>query len=260
MLLALARQGNPVADLTAGEIVLDGERGWAWSSGIRGAPAVEQLFDIYLPICTRPALTIAHLAQSLDGRIALVSGTSQFIAGRENLVHAHRLRALCDAVVVGRRTVEIDDPQLTTRLCPGTSPVRVVIDPDRKLRADHRIFQDGAAPTLLFTRASSSPHGHAEVVAIPSTASHLHVAAVVAELRRRGLQRIYVEGGGVTVSRFLEAGELERLHVTVAPTLFGSGAPSFVLRDIHDLAQARSLAWRTFAMGADVLFDCTVRA
>src|SRR5215471_16472248 len=144
LLLALARrasEGRPVTGevglrLSGDALVEDdrsawivarpsAERGWSWPDGVPARPDLELLFDLYVPLCVgngSDLLTIAHLAQSLDGRIASVSGKSQFISGKENLVHAHRLRALCDAVLVGRRTVEEDDPQLTTRLCPGPSP------------------------------------------------------------------------------------------------------------------------------------------
>jgi riboflavin-specific deaminase-like protein len=242
------------------------DRGWTWPEGVSGTPALELLFDLYMPLCVgagRDLLTIAHLAQSLDGRIALASGKSQFITGKENLVHAHRLRALCDAVLVGRRTVHEDDPQLTTRLCPGPSPVRVVVDPDRKLGEGHRVFQAGPSPTLLFCRADAARtgprHGEAEVVGVEPASGELPVAAILEELRRRGLRRVFIEGGGLTVSRFVDARALTRLHVTIAPTVFGSGRPSLTLPEIHELSQARALTWRHFAMGRDVLFDCTVQ-
>jgi riboflavin-specific deaminase-like protein len=242
------------------------ERGWAWPHGAAARSDLELLFDLYMPLCVgagRDLLTIAHLAQSLDGHIAIVSGKSQFITGKENLLHAHRLRALCDVVLVGRRTVHEDDPQLTTRLCSGPSPVRVVIDPDRRLGDQHRVFQGGPSTTLVLCTADAartgSRHGFAEVVAIDPVDGALPVHAILSELRRRGLRRIYIEGGGLTVSRFLEASALTRLHVTVAPVVFGSGRPALTLPQIHDLSQARALEWRHFAIGADVLFDCTVR-
>lgn len=246
------------------------DRGWAWPTGEHSAsasPSVAQLFDLYMPVAlgngTRSgALTVAHLAQTLDGRIAIASGKSQFITGDENLRHAHRLRALCDAVVVGWRTVQEDNPQLTTRLCEGPHPTRVVIDPWRRLSTEHRLFEDESSPTLLVTarsHAASARHGHAAVVPIDPVDRGLPIAAIVDALATRGLRRLYVEGGGVTVSRFLAARALDRLHVAVAPTVFGSGIPSFSLPAIDSLEQSVGLEWRPFLIGRDVLFDCTVR-
>ena len=284
LLLALARRagsGTPIVRDTAlrlredRALEEDAARGWivarpssksGWSSieGMTAEDDVARLLDIYMPLCVgdgSAALTIAHLAQTLDGRVAIASGHSQFITGDEDLVHSHRLRALCDVIIVGRRTIEHDDPLLTTRRCEGPSPMRAVIDPDRRLRDSYRVFQSGASPTLLFCKSSagkdSALHGAAEVVALePHQDGSLLVSSIVGELRRRGHRRIYIEGGGVTVSRFLEADALTRLHVTVAPTIFGSGTASFVLPEIQSLSHARKLRPRTFALGSDVLFDC----
>jgi riboflavin-specific deaminase-like protein len=259
---ALAEDGAPWIVARPGT-----DRGWSWPDGATARPKLELLFDLYMPLCVGDGsdlLAIAHLAQTLDGRIALVSGKSQFITGKENLLHAHRLRALSDVVIVGRRTVAEDDPQLTTRLSPGPSPARAVIDPGRRLGEAHRVFQEGPSATLLLCAADAARanprHGRAEVVGIEPANGELPVSAILGELRRRGLRRVYVEGGGLTVSRFLAARALTRLHVTVAPTVFGSGRPAFTLPEIGELSEACALRWRHFAIGPDVLFDCTVRS
>ena len=286
LLLALARRasdGRPVTGdvglrLDAGGALEEGganawiiarpqtSRGWSWPDGATGVPELEQLFDLYMPLCVgadAAQLAIAHLGQSLDGRIATISGKSQFITGQENLVHAHRLRALCDAVLVGRRTVHEDDPQLTTRLCTGPSPVRVIVDPNRRLSTERRVFQNGASATLIICSTTASRaethHGRAEVVALQTVEARLPVTAILAELRRRGLNRVFIEGGGVTVSRFVEARALSRLQVTVAPMVFGSGRPMLVLPEIDDLSQALTFDCRKFELGPDILFDCTFR-
>jgi riboflavin-specific deaminase-like protein len=236
------------------------------ASALPSSPAAETLIDLYLPLCVGEAasrLVIGHLGQTLDGRIATSSGRSQFITSKENLVHAHRLRALCDVVLVGRRTVQEDDPQLTTRLCPGHNPARAIVDPECRLARDHRVFTDGQAPTFLFCRAGAAAadtHGAAEVVGIEPVQGRLPVEAILGELRRRGLRRVYIEGGGVTVSRFVEARALTRMHVAVAPVLFGSGRSTLTLPEIDDLSQALVLECRQFAMGRDVMFDCTFAA
>jgi riboflavin-specific deaminase-like protein len=236
------------------------ERGWSRHGGTRLDADVEQLLDIYMPFCTRESFAVAHLGQTLDGRIAIASGDSKFITSQENLLHAHRMRALCDAVIVGRRTVRSDDPELTTRLCAGPSPVRVVLDPNRRLAESHRVFSSESGSTLLLCNpeaaARGKAHGRAEVVAVESEDGVLGSDAIVAELARRKLRRLYVEGGGLTVSRFVAARTLSGLQITVAPVVFGSGVPSFVLPEIGRLSDALTLRVRTFAMGRDVLFDC----
>jgi diaminohydroxyphosphoribosylaminopyrimidine deaminase / 5-amino-6-(5-phosphoribosylamino)uracil reductase len=228
---------------------------------------VEALLDLYMPLCVGPSssrLVVGHLAQSLDGRIATESGVSQFISGQADVQHAHRMRALFDAVVVGAGTVEKDDPRLTTRLVPGSHPVRVVIDPQRRLGEGYSVFQDGEAPSLVVCASSASGgdhHGRAEIVPVDSEqGGPLPVGEILDALRARGLERIFIEGGGVTLSRFLAAGALDRLHVAVAPCILGSGRSAFSLPVIEELSQKIAFECRHFAMGPDILFDCELRA
>jgi riboflavin biosynthesis pyrimidine reductase len=78
---------------------------------------------------------------------------------------------------------------------------------------------------------------------------------VLAVLAERGLRRVYVEGGGITVSRFLAAGALDRLHVTVAPLLIGSGIPAFTLPEVATLTDGMRFAWSVHRLGEDLLVD-----
>jgi riboflavin biosynthesis pyrimidine reductase len=79
-------------------------------------------------------------------------------------------------------------------------------------------------------------------------------------LRERGLVSVFVEGGGSTVSRFLEAGLLDRLHVAIAPLVTGRGHPGLTLPARDRIAECLRPAHRVFTMGGDVLFDCDLRA
>src|ERR1700684_2078327 len=125
-----------------------------------------------------------RLAQSLDGRIATVSGASHWISGQEDVVHTHRLRALFDAVVVGAGTVRADDPQLTTRECEGPSPVRVVLDTDRRLDARYRVFCDDARTLLLCASDAGGEDcvGRASVLRLPRARDGLDIWAVLRAL------------------------------------------------------------------------------
>jgi riboflavin-specific deaminase-like protein len=229
----------------------------------RLSPAVIDLLALYLPICVGPkseALCVGHVGQSLDGQIATATGASRNVTGPENIRHLHRLRALSDAVLVGACTVERDDPQLTTRLVPGPSAVRVVIDPTLRLPATQRVFQDAAAPTVVVcqkgARKNSARLPHVEFLEVEAQGAVLQPTAIVAALRRRGLHRLFVEGGGITVSRFLEARVLDRLHVTIAPIFIGAGRRGILLPAIDDLGRALRPPARRFVLGQDVLFDC----
>ena len=238
-----------------------------WDATLPVTDPRRALMDLYLPITSatskRP-VTIGHLGQSLDGFIATHSGESQYVTGEENIVHLHRMRALCDAVVVGAGTVAADDPQLTTRKVPGPSPLRVVLDPSRRLADHYKVFTDDSAETLYICteeliREGENAMGQAEVRGVHDQPNGMDAAAVLRLLRDRGCHRIFVEGGGVTVSMFLQADLLDRLQVAIAPLIIGSGRPAIRLPARDALSECRRPRYRVFRMGDDVFFDCDLR-
>jgi riboflavin-specific deaminase-like protein len=245
----------------------------AWVPGIGWEPVLpatdprHALIELYLPITSAtPAhpITIGHLGQSLDGFIATHSGESQFVTGEENILHLHRMRALCDAVVVGAGTVAADDPQLTTRRVSGPSPLRVVLDPSRRLEEHYKLFHDDTAETLYIcthavVRDDETHMGRAPIVSVADAPNGMDAAAVLALLRARGCYRIFVEGGGVTVSMFLQADLLDRLQMAIAPLIIGNGRPAIRLPPRDALSECRRPRYRVFRMGGDVFFDCDLR-
>lgn len=270
LLLAAARRrtGSVSVPLESGgdaSLDVDGSGSWRASRGVTEEAGV--LLDLYGPIVGSTEITIGQLGQSLDGRIATESGQSHFVTGREDIERLHRVRALVDAVVVGTNTAASDDPRLTVRHVPGGSPVRVVLDPDGRLDPGLRLFTDGAAPTLVVRKASeqrpdadddAAVRGVAELF-VPVDDRGIDLRELLRALHDRGLKRVLVEGGGVTVSRFIERGLLDRLHVTIAPMLIGSGRPALKLSPIASLDQAMRPRFRRFPMGQDVLYDLDLR-
>ena len=234
-----------------------------WQASAAPSEAAREILDLYLPIVLAPELVIGQLGQSLDGRIATETGHSHYVTGREDILRLHRLRALADAVVVGAGTVAHDNPRLTVREVEGENPFRVVLDPDSRLTPDRHLFSDGAAPTLVVRRAGgpADPEWVAttEAIELPAGPNGFQPDSVLEVLHARGLKRVLVEGGGVTVSRFLAAGALDRLHICVAPVLIGSGRPALTLPPVANLAQALRPRCRHFRLGADLLFDLDLR-
>jgi diaminohydroxyphosphoribosylaminopyrimidine deaminase/5-amino-6-(5-phosphoribosylamino)uracil reductase len=152
----------------------------------------------------RPFVTW-KFATSLDGRSAAADGTSRWISGAAARSDTHRLRALCDTMLVGTNTVEVDDPALTVRdehdRPVGHQPLRAVMG-QRDLDPGHRIFDDAAASLHLRTR---DPH------------------AALAELYARGRQHVFLEGGATLAAAFLTAGLVDEVVAYVAPMLLGAG-------------------------------------
>ena len=229
-------------------------------AGRADADCAATLLELYRPLfeaAPGAAVIVGHLGQSLDGFIATESGDSRFVTGPDNILHLHRMRALCDAVIVGAGTVAADDPQLTTREVPGPNPLRVVLDPRRRLAATRRLFTDRASPTLLVHAvdvAAAAPAG-VETLALAAGADGLDLVALVAALQARGCRRLFVEGGARTVSGFVQAGLLSRLQLAVAPLLIGAGRPTIRLPGSMSLSDCLRAQHRVFRMGTDVLFD-----
>jgi riboflavin-specific deaminase-like protein len=214
------------------------------------------------PLASARPLVVAQLGQSLDGRIATVTGASHFINGPAAIDHLHRLRALVDAVVVGVGTVCADDCRLTVRRVEGSSPARVVIDPRARIPDGAQVLAEDGIRRIVI-RAEGAPHCAApgvETVHLPRRAGRIDPAEVVSALARRGLKRLLIEGGAATVSAFVAADAIDRLHVMVAPLLVGSGRPGLALAPVDELALARRPATTAYPLaGGDVVFDCDMR-
>ena len=219
----------------------------------------QAMSPIYASLARAP-FVLGQLGQSLDGRIATPTGHSRTISGAGGITHLHRLRALADAVVVGIGTVLADDPQLTVRAVEGRNPARVVIDPNGRLPASARLLADDGVPCIV-AQTFDRPRP-ARVTALTLRASEgaasdgrIDPHALVAALAALGFRRVLIEGGGQTVSRFLAAGALTRLHVCVTPVVIGSGPTGLCLPPIARMEEAMRPQCRTHLLGEDVLFD-----
>jgi diaminohydroxyphosphoribosylaminopyrimidine deaminase/5-amino-6-(5-phosphoribosylamino)uracil reductase len=235
----------------------------AWETSAAVTPEAHDVFSLYLPLRLPAELVVAQWGQSLDGRIATADGQSHYITGPADIKRLHRLRALVDAVIVGSRTVNLDNPRLTVRLVEGDNPLRVVLDPEGRLDDRRHVFSDGTTRTVVVRRAPGAddpPMMNDRVLLMPiAAAGGFDPRLVIDVLREHGYRRVLVEGGGITVSRFLQAGVVDRLHVTVAPLLLGSGRPGLTLAPIESLDLALRPACRHYRLGDDMLFDLDLR-
>jgi diaminohydroxyphosphoribosylaminopyrimidine deaminase/5-amino-6-(5-phosphoribosylamino)uracil reductase len=245
---------------TAG-LVRHGDGPWRWRQD--AAPEAQLLAELYVPLCVAGATcAFAQLGQSLDGAIATRTGDAVFVTGEEDRLHLHRLRALADAVVVGVDTVRTDDPQLTVRACAGPNPVRVILDHRGRVDQARRVFTDSSAPTLWVlgcangeTAADMADVDGVDVVRLPCDSKGFTPRLLLDALAERGLGRVLIEGGGVTVSRFLAAGALHRLYLTIAPLILGDGVPGLRFPGTDRMGDALRAPARRFMLGVDTLFE-----
>jgi diaminohydroxyphosphoribosylaminopyrimidine deaminase / 5-amino-6-(5-phosphoribosylamino)uracil reductase len=233
-----------------------------WSELLAGrVPVAGEPAARYGPLVAAGSpLVVAQLGQSLDGFIATRTGDACFVTGAADRTHLHHLRALVDAVVVGVGTVVADDCRLTVRAVPGGNPVRVVLDPHGRAPAESHVLAVADAPTLWVvaddTPPPAPPAPHVEVLALArADRDRFSPAQVLEALGARGLGRVLVEGGGVTVSCFLEAGVLHRLLVTTAPLLVGDGVPGLRFTGHDRLTDALRAPFRRFLLGDDVCVE-----
>ncbi len=227
-------------------------------------PLVES--DPCAPVRNAPAdrpFVVAQLGQSLDGRIATPTGESRWINQSSALDHVHRLRATVDGVVVGVGTVVADDPLLNVRRVPGRHPVRVVIDPSGRCPTAAKVFNDDGVRRIVVRAQETTgelPDG-VEVIRVEAYGRTLAPREIVTALFKAGVRTMLVEGGAWTVSQFIDAGVVDRLHVMVAPMILGSGKTGLKLRPIARLADARRPVTDVHVMpDGDVLFDCDLRS
>ena len=258
--IVLALRHEP-ADATAHTPGVQVTPGGGWRSARAADAEATRILDTLLPIAHGAAdLVVAQMGQSLDGFIATASGDSHYVTGPQSRVHLHRLRALVDAVVVGVGTVVADDPELTVRHVQGPNPARVVFDPHGRAPHAARVFNDGAAPTwhAVCDPARAAPGAQALILGgddRPDAAARQLLHALCG----RGLRRTLIEGGGVTVSRCVAAGLVDRLHLMVAPLLLGSGRPALALPEITSLDDALRPTCRCYALGEDRLYELDLR-
>jgi diaminohydroxyphosphoribosylaminopyrimidine deaminase/5-amino-6-(5-phosphoribosylamino)uracil reductase len=219
----------------------------------------------------RPLVTF-KLATSLDGRIAIASGESQWITGPPARERAHALRASHDAIMVGTGTVVADDPQLTCRL-PGLghrSPVRVVIDRHLRIPPAARIIADAhRVPTWVLTLRSADPGRRAAFLANGVTLidvnddgeEQIDLAAALGALGEQGITRLLVEGGARLAAAFFRARLVDRLVWVHAPLVIGGdGIPAIAGFDLAALADARAFERLSMeTIGDDVLTTFRVR-
>lgn len=243
-------------------------------------PAVPQMFrnsetlpppweDLFGPLrhgSVDDLVVVGQSGQSIDARIATSTGHSHYINGQAGLAHLHRLRALVDAVVIGVGTAIADDPQLTVRRVAGPSPARVILDPNGRLPPTARALANDGIRRLVVTATGTPTRLPAGVEVVPIAADHGQLAptAIIAALAERGVRRMLIEGGAHTVSRFLAAHCLDRLHILVAPIILGDGRASLTLPPIDRVDEAIRAPMHAHTLdgdgGGDVLLDCDLSA
>lgn len=243
--------------------LLDVRNGLACPCCGRWTTGEQTALELYGPLARRDIgpVTIGQIGQSLDGRVATISGDARDVSGPDGLAHLHRLRALVDGVIIGVRTALHDSPRLTVRLCDGHNPARVVIDPQGRLHNDAPVFADDGTRKFVIQAVDRTRPAGVSVIRLDARNNQFDPREIAFALRAEGLHNLLIEGGSITISRFLEAGILTRLQVAVAPLLIGGGPQGLTMSSPSEkLSDAIRPDMRVFSIGSDVVFDCGLTA
>jgi diaminohydroxyphosphoribosylaminopyrimidine deaminase/5-amino-6-(5-phosphoribosylamino)uracil reductase len=200
----------------------------------------KKVFSLYLGYIlvnrnTEIPFTCVHVAQTIDGKMATVTGKSKWIGNQENLIHAHRIRALVDAILIGGNTFRIDKPKLDVRLVKGTNPIKIIIA-NSKLELENLNQGQTYLCSINELEYDDLPE-QTEIITIKDETT-ISSKALLKILKQKGIHSILVEGGAQTIRNFIEEKMVSRIEFHLAPMLFGSGKNSIELKEIQELEQA----------------------
>ena len=203
--------------------------GMKTSVGLLGAEARELNEAYFTHMRKQRPFVVLKVAVTLDGMMADSAGESKWITGPEARARGHKLREAADAIVVGIDTVLHDDPLLTCRTMKDKRLVRVVLDPDLELELASRLLEVGGPALILTTNADSTRaqrlrKAGAEVVSVKQNLKGLlEWSAILAELHRRELMTVLIEGGATVAGTALDAGIVDKVYAFQSAMVMGAG-------------------------------------
>jgi diaminohydroxyphosphoribosylaminopyrimidine deaminase/5-amino-6-(5-phosphoribosylamino)uracil reductase len=208
---------NPNA---AGGLQVLRDAGIACEAGLLAKEAREANELFMAAMERRRPTVVVKAATTSDGFIARKDGTSKWITGEQAREMGHRLRAELGCVLVGRATVEQDDPSLTARVGGVVNqPLRVVLDPLAKLTPEYKVFNDGGETVRFVANGNASRPGDVEA----TFDLGFDLREILSVLYSRGVIGVLVEGGGETIASFLRERLVDRIERFSSPAEFGEG-------------------------------------
>lgn len=211
---------------------------------------------------------LAKAAMTLDGKISTRAGHSRWITGQQTRQYVHWLRAGVDAVMVGSKTVQADDPMLTTRLSSanGRDPIRLVIDGNARISPQSKLFKSSStAPAFVIVKTTADHRkkeslraAGAELLEIEPKDGKIDLLKAARELGKRGIASVMIEGGGALLAAAFEAGIVDKALFFVAPKIFGGkDAPTPVegtgVEKVEDAVGLRDISVNRF--GDDIVIE-----
>ena len=189
------------------------------------------------------------VASTLDGRIATSTGESKWITDEPARKFAHKLRAIADAILVGKNTVLKDNPELTVRMVKGKNPIRLILDTKLSLSPDYKVFEvDETKQTIIFCGEEALKDKErifiergVEVIRLPcGEDGEVQLKALLSFCQERGITSILVEGGGKVHGSFLKEELYDEVFFMYGPLILGDplGIPSIQAKPLKGLEEA----------------------
>lgn len=205
---------------------------------------ITRMLKIYAPYCFASlysrtwgrTFAVSHMAQTLDGRIATVTGDSKWIGSRGNFVHAHRMRALVDGILIGSKTLVKDRPQLTVRHVKGKNPCPIIVGSSPRVLND--LLRSRTDPVVFIGSNAALRNKRIKALHLNRKNGIIRCSDILKSLYSEGIFSIYIEGGSITASHFLEEGAIDILQLHLSPLMLGSGISSFSLPIIRTISAA----------------------
>lgn len=225
-----------------------------------------RLYEAYIKyITTRTPFVIAKVGMTMDGRIATRTGDSKWVTGEASRERVHALRNEVDAILVGSRTVMVDDPSLTTRTeaTDTKDPIRIILDADDYLDETRKVFhQESNAPTWVVVPEGRTFDGADDVIHVPTSEGGMDMNHLMRQLGAREITSVLIEGGGSTHGSAFDAGIVDKVMFFVAPKIIGgAGAVSAVEGfGVETMAESVHIDdMRVESFGDDILISGYVR-
>jgi 2,5-diamino-6-(ribosylamino)-4(3H)-pyrimidinone 5'-phosphate reductase len=191
---------------------------------------------------------ILSAAISLDGNMATKTGDSR-LSSKKDLVRVHKLRSNVDAILIGKRTMMIDDPSLTVRYVKGKNPIRIILDSTGSIKSNSKIIQRcRTIPTIIAVSEKISEKNVARLQrygleVIKCGYKKINLKKLLCILKKKNIKKLLVEGGGTTNWSFFKDDLVDEIIVTLTPFILGGkNAISLVEGDgFRKISQSRSL-------------------
>ncbi len=219
-------------------------------------------------IQTRIPFVTLKFAQTIDGRIATLTGHSRWISSGPSLRFAHKLRSLHDGIMVGMGTILKDDPELTVRLLKGGNPARIIVDSTLRMPADACVLKNQeTAKTIIATTPDHSRKklsqlrnaGIDVIIVNKDDRGKVDLKGLLTELGKKEISSILVEGGSEIITSFLKERLADRIVIITAPKITGEGIPSVGDLGIRKIDDSIRLSLRkVFRKGDDIIIDARI--